>query len=136
MKILVTGHCGFIGSRLYQKLINEGHSVIGIDLLNHSNLLECPLDFDVDVVIHLAGKSGVRDSLLDPGSYWINNVETSRRIFNAFPHTRILYASSSTVYEPNLNAYANSKRVIEEIATHNSLGLRFHTVYSLSLIHI
>ena len=132
MKILITGHRGFIGTCLYQKLINQGHIVIGIDLLSNNNLNECSLEFDVDVVIHLAGKSGVRDSFKDPGSYWINNVETSRRLFKSFPHTRILYASSSTVYEPNLNPYANSKRVIEEIAPHNSLGLRFHTVYSES----
>ena len=31
MKILVTGCAGFIGSTLCERLIAEGHSVIGID---------------------------------------------------------------------------------------------------------
>jgi len=132
MKILLTGHRGFIGSHLYHKLCVLKHTVMGIDIINNNDLNICPLpvDSDIDLVIHLAGKSGVRESFKDPGSYWLNNVEASRRLFNAYPRTRIMYASSSTVYEPNLNPYANSKRVMEEIAPHNSLGLRFHTVYS------
>jgi len=129
VKILLTGHKGFIGSRLYQRLI-ENHTVIGIDIQERNDLNNCDVGFDVDLVIHLAGKSGVRDSFKDPGPFWINNVEASRRLFNMYPHTRIMYASSSAVYEPNLNPYANSKRVIEEISPHNSLGLRLHTVYS------
>lgn len=129
MKILLTGSRGFIGTRLSKILEEANHEVIGIDLLDGNNLLDCSLEHEVDLVIHLAGKSGVRESLQDPGSYWLNNVEASRRLFSRYKNTRILYASSSTVYEPNLNPYANSKRVIEEIAPINSLGLRFHTVY-------
>jgi nucleoside-diphosphate-sugar epimerase len=129
MKILLTGHTGYIGSQLYQRLI-KNHTVIGIDISEGNDLNTCDLKFDVDLVIHLAGKSGVRDSFKDPGAYWVHNVEASRRLFNIYHHTRIMYASSSTIYEPNLNPYANSKRVVEEIAPHNSLGLRFHTVYS------
>jgi dTDP-glucose 4,6-dehydratase/UDP-glucose 4-epimerase len=132
MKILLTGHKGFIGSHLHHKLCELDHTVTGIDLINNNDLNVCtlPNESDLDLIIHLAGKSGVRESFNDPGSYWLNNVEASRRLFNSYSKTRIMYASSSTVYEPNLNPYANSKRVMEEIAPHNSLGLRFHTVYS------
>ena len=35
MKILLTGSAGFIGSGLTLKLLDDGHSVIGID--NHNN---------------------------------------------------------------------------------------------------
>ena len=34
MKILVTGCAGFIGSHLCEKLLVEGHDVIGVDNLN------------------------------------------------------------------------------------------------------
>ena len=34
MKILVTGTAGFIGFHLANKLIKEGHEVIGLDIIN------------------------------------------------------------------------------------------------------
>jgi nucleoside-diphosphate-sugar epimerase len=53
-------------------------------------------------------------------------------LFARYPDTRVLYASSSSAYEPDLNPYAASKYVVEEAAEryHNTLGMRFHTVYS------
>ena len=36
MNILVTGCAGFIGSRVTQLLLDEGHTVVGIDNLNHA----------------------------------------------------------------------------------------------------
>jgi len=135
MKILVTGHYGFIGSTLWNRLLKAGHNLTGLDIAANGldNLLYCdfPTD-DFDLVIHLAGKSGVRESLQDPASYWQNNVEASRRLFERYPNTRILYASSSSAYEPDLNPYAASKYILEELATRhtNNVGMRFHTVYS------
>ena len=87
---------------------------------------------DIELVIHLAGKSGVRESLTDPAGYWMNNIEASRRLFEKYADTRILYASSSSAYEPDLNPYAASKYVLEELAERypDTLGMRFHTVYS------
>jgi nucleoside-diphosphate-sugar epimerase len=142
MKILLTGNKGFIGSALESRLTLSGHTIQGIDLKagwdrdkfnNSQDLLTC--DFpstEFDLVIHLAGKSGVRESLADPAAYWQNNVEASRRLFDRYPDTRILYASSSSAYEPDLNPYAASKYVLEELAERypDTLGMRFHTVYS------
>jgi nucleoside-diphosphate-sugar epimerase len=142
MKILVTGHKGFIGSALFSRLTRAGHSVLGIDIeagwdrdrLNNSqNLLDCELPKDIDLVIHLAGKSGVRESFTDPAGYWNNNVEATRRLFEYYEGTRILYASSSSAYEPDLNPYAASKFLMEELAERygtDHVGMRFHTVYS------
>jgi nucleoside-diphosphate-sugar epimerase len=89
---------------------------------------------DIDTVIHLAGRSGVRESMQDPASYWLNNVEAGKRLFAAYPNARIIYASSSSAYEPDLNPYAASKFILEETAVRheNNIGLRFHTVYSES----
>ena len=132
MKILITGHKGYIGSRLFKEL-SLSHTVIGIDKVEGDDLLFCEFPKqEFDAIIHLAGLSGVRESIKDPSSYWMNNIEASRRLFEAYPDTRILYASSSSAYEPDLNPYAASKFVLEELASRypNTLGMRFHTVYS------
>ena len=142
MKILLTGHRGFIGSALLKRL-QVNNQVIGIDLEdgwdrdkinNDQDLKTCEFKEDFDIIIHLAGKSGVRESMQDPAGYWMNNVEASRRLFERYEGTRILYASSSSAYEPDLNPYAASKYCLEELAERynagNKLGMRFHTVYS------
>ena len=33
-KIIITGHAGFIGFHVARRLLNEGHTVLGIDNLN------------------------------------------------------------------------------------------------------
>jgi UDP-glucose 4-epimerase len=128
MKILLTGSEGFIGQNL-QKFLKDTHQLICLDKKTGSDLISCDLDYDVDLVIHLAGLSGVRDSLDNPVDYWINNVVASYRLFKQFKNIRILYASSSTAREPFRNPYAMSKFYMEHIAPATSLGMRFTTVY-------
>src|SRR5210317_253410 len=128
MKILLTGSEGFIGQNL-QSFLKDEHQLICLDKKLGNDLINCNLDYDVDLVIHLAGLSGVRDSLDNPTDYWINNVVTSHRLFDHFKNVRILYASSSTASEPWRNPYAMSKYYMEKIAPKNSLGMRFTTVY-------
>ena len=129
MNILLTGSDGFIGSNLSVWLERKHFNVIGLDHKSGKELLTCDLNYDVDVVIHLAGLSGVRQSFENPTDYWKQNVIVSQRIFDYFKDTRILYASSSTAYEPWRNPYAMSKYGMELIAPPNSLGMRFTTVY-------
>ena len=133
MHILLTGHRGYIGSHLLKRL-KKKNSVVGIDLQDdpiRQDLSTCEFNEQFDLIIHLAGKSGVRNSMADPAGYWKNNVEVSKRLFARYPDTRILYASSSSAYEPDLNPYAASKYLIEENAERyvDTLGMRIHTVY-------
>ena len=127
--ILVTGGAGFIGSHLCKALIGLGHKVICLDKEAGNDLLSCDLKYSVDLVIHLAGLSGVRDSLDKSEEYWIQNVIAGQRLFDYFKDTRILYASSSTAHEPWKNPYAMSKYALERVAPDNSMGMRFTTVY-------
>ena len=129
MNILLTGSEGFIGQHLNKFLNEQGHKVICIDKESGNDLLSCDLKYSVDLVIHLAGLSGVRDSLGRPEEYWIQNVIAGQRLFDFFKDTRILYASSSTAHEPWKNPYAMSKYSLEQIAPPNSVGMRFTTVY-------
>ena len=65
MNILLTGSDGFIGSHLFYAL-KEEHNVIGFDIKHGDDILQSEFPKDIDLVIHLAGLSGVRDSLDKP----------------------------------------------------------------------
>jgi UDP-glucose 4-epimerase len=131
MKILITGHEGFIGSNLLQYLTEKNYVVTGLDIKSGNDILTCNLP-DCDVVVHLAGIGGVRESIDDPAKYWRTNVEGTRRILEHYTDKRILVAGSSSQYEPHLNPYAASKYVIEKIPHTNTVFMRFHTVYGPS----
>jgi len=104
MRILVTGCAGFIGFHMTQRLLAEGHTVVGVDNLNSTYdpalktarlalLLPHPaftfhrLDLadasavkalfetaPFDRIIHLAAQAGVRYSLQNPSLYVASNV--------------------------------------------------------------
>ena len=131
MHIMLTGHRGFIGSHLLRRL-KKNNSIVAFDHVAGHDLYDIDLRGEYDMIIHLAGKSGVRESMDDPAGYWRNNVEVTKRLLERYPNTRMLIASSSSAYEPHLNPYAASKYIVEEAAAcyHDTLCMRFHTVYS------
>ena len=182
-KILVTGAAGFIGFHLSLKLLERGDYVTGLDNLNDyydtrlkkarlNQLTEClnfsfsKLDLEdrkgikslfdknnFDIVINLAARVGVRNSLKDPHNYvdsnivgFVNLIEECRK--NNIKH--FIFASSSSVYGANkklpfsvhqnvdhpISLYAASKKANELIAHSYAhlyklpcTGLRFFTVY-------
>jgi len=128
MNILLTGSDGFIGSHLFYNL-KEEHNVIGFDIKHGDDILQSEFPKDIDLVIHLAGLSGVRDSLDKPTDYWKTNVIGTQRLFEHYRDTRIIYASSSTAHEPWKNPYAMSKYSMEQLDHNNAVGMRFTTVY-------
>lgn len=104
MKVLVTGHAGFIGFHLCRRLIADGHLVSGIDAMvpyydvrlkerrveilarsnafrgHEVNLVDMERTRAVfeadepDVIVHLAAQAGVRYALENPRSYIESNV--------------------------------------------------------------
>lgn len=104
MRIVITGHRGFIGSRLDKST----HEAIGIDLRDGMNLLTCPLPSKVDVVYHLAAQSSVEASWHDP-VHDMDNIRMTARLAKRYPDSKIIYASSAATIEPISSPYGFSK---------------------------
>ena len=83
-RIFLTGGEGFIGSNLYNKLLDEGHEVhkhIGDIRDIDSSCTDDVQPYGYDFVIHLAAMAGVRASHLQPDEYWSVNVDGSKKVF-------------------------------------------------------
>lgn len=130
MKVLITGHKGFIGKHVFDDW-KETHGgwVTGLDRPDDIK------DFsggDYDLVIHLAAYADIRDSQENPQKYYENNVACAKPLFEWCRKTnaKLLYASSNAVEEDYwTNPYAMTKWINEQMAPPNSVGMRFTTVY-------
>lgn len=120
MKTVVTGAAGFIGSHLCDRLLADGHSVLGVDNLatgRPENLADARknkrfrfLRADVsrapgfgraDWVFHLAGLADIVPSIERPGDYFRANVEGTFGALEAARAAgakRFVYAASSSCY--------------------------------------
>lgn len=104
--ILVTGHKGFIGSRLFKKL-----DAIGIDVRDGMNLLTCELP-DADIIYHLAAQSSVESSWHDP-LHDLDNIRITARLAHRYPQAKIIYANSCASIGAD-SPYGFSKRASGE----------------------
>lgn len=100
MKILVTGHKGYIGSHLYFRLVQLGYNACGIDLKDGEDILHCLPDDDFDYVFHLAACPRVDYSVKRPAYTMKQNVlVTSTLLEWAKDHgvKRVVFSSSAAV---------------------------------------
>ena len=135
MKIVITGSRGFIGTHIRNSL--QDHYIVEWDIklketfdgVLFQDIKDFTVQPDTDFVIHLAGLTDVRESIEIPDVYWTQNVEYSKRVFEACRDIPMLYASSSCVKEWWLSPYGTTKKVLEELALDGHIGLRFTNVY-------
>ena len=126
MKFLVTGCAGFIGSNICDRLLKDGHVVVGIDDFRsgyrenvpvHSNMtfikgninelntvLFSPSLFDgIEVVIHCAANARIQPCVIDPRLAKENTDGTFELL--EFMRSRgikkIIFSSSSSIYGNN-----------------------------------
>ena len=138
MKVLVTGHKGFIGSYVFnylQNVLDDECFIEGIDFPDDIGDFKGPEGMfarHYDVIIHLAAYAALRDSIENPEKFWENNVEKSKPIFDYCRenNVRLLYASSAGAHGWWMNPYAITKKVNEVQAPPNSVGMRFFNVWA------
>jgi len=177
MKILVTGGAGFIGKYLVRSLLENDYSVTIFDNVSNStkdsisSLVDIgakviegditkPLDIlnatkDQDVIIHLAAKISVSESIKNPAETFQVNVNGTRNILTACEKNhvkKLIVASSAAVYgegSPNvklteesetnpISPYGESKvKMEQEIREFESkhdidyIILRFFNIYGI-----
>ena len=182
MNILVTGGAGFIGSHLCDSLLRDGHTVFCLDDFNNyyspdqkiSNIFNAQKrpsfklirgdirnkklvkrifdENEIDKVVHLAARAGVRPSFENPELYEDVNINGTKNLLDVALKNNVkqfIFASSSSVYGTNekipfseedeiqnmISPYAKTKRKGELLCKeYSSKGLkitilRFFTVF-------
>lgn len=175
MRILVTGGAGFIGTYLVKFLNESGNSITIFDDFSNSNkhsiqnfeelgikIIEGDIrDFkkisnavkDHDIVIHLAAKISVVDSIKNPSKTFSVNVEGTKNVLLSCKKNnikKIIVSSSAAVYGEGkknffinektktnpISPYGESKTIMEQeiinFANKNKINfiiLRFFNVY-------
>jgi UDP-glucuronate 4-epimerase len=106
MKILITGHEGFIGTHLINKLKGSGIQWDGYDLINGDDVrnklrLEKVIEAgNYDFVVHMAALAGVRRGEEYPDEYISTNVLGTKNIVdlcNRYKVKLIFFSSSSVL---------------------------------------
>ncbi len=138
MKALITGVTGFIGSRLANRLIGEGHTVYGLvrhsserelrrlenitsqihviegDLGRYHSVLSAVEASQPNVIFHLGALTPVRLSFDDPYPYITTNFDGTVNLVHAVlkesPNSRLIVASTAEVY----GWQENHKAIVED----------------------
>ena len=178
MKIVVTGGAGFIGLHLVNHLLKEENQITILDnfsnsdknltkILQHKNLKIIEGDIrkinDVnnclkkqDIVIHLAAKISVNQSILNPSETFEVNVDGTKNVLEACKKNnikKIIIASSAAVYGEGssgmklkentktdpISPYGKSKLIMEQeieknLLKYNKLDciiLRFFNIFGV-----
>lgn len=135
MKILVTGHRGFIGSHLIERLNRLEIPWEGYDLVDGNDIRDkVKLDAFIekgqfDTVIHLAALAGVRRGEDYPQEYFDTNVigtDNLLRISKKFGVKKFIALSSSSVNGGNpTSVYGASKLAMEHLVKRAELSHKF-----------
>ena len=137
MRIFITGGAGFIGIHLCKKLLEQNHdvtifdnfensskthfismfkdsvTVISGDIANYS-LLHTSMK-NHDIVIHLAAKINIPDSIINPESTFDTNVKGTQNVLDALLSnhiSKIVSLSSAAVYLDTISKIAEFSKTI------------------------
>ncbi len=138
-RCLVTGHKGYIGSKLFTKLDDGANVVHGIDLKDGRDIIYHLPNTSYDYIFHLAAFPSVQQSVEEPSDTFRNNAYATSILFEwAKSHDvkRVIFSSSAaakTISSP----YGLQKHISElecklysQLYGLDTVSLRYHNVYS------
>ena len=142
MKILVTGGCGYVGTVLIPKLLEDGHSIINIDtqwfgnyLIKHKRLKNLKFNLSdikklkvkkVDCCIHLASIANDPMAELDKSLSWETsalNTFNLMEFLKKIKTKRIIYASSGSVYGISEKNKVTENTPLKPISLYNKVKM-------------
>ena len=173
MKIIITGGAGFIGKHLVNYLLHKGNVITIFD--NFSNSEENSMGYFIkngvkvingdirkfeeilketenqDILIHLAAKISVSESILNPSETFEVNVDGTKNVLEACKRSnikKVIIASSAAVYGESvpkiklkentktnpISPYGKSKLVMEQEIRKNNIDciiLRFFNIFGI-----
>lgn len=108
MRVLITGDKGFVGNETTKLLKNEGHEVIGYDLMDGydirdlKQLIHVVKETAPDRILHLAAIARFADADKDPNLAYETNVMGTKNVVDVAKkyHIPLVYASTGSVYMP------------------------------------
>lgn len=109
MKILITGHNGFIGKNL-KKRLEKNHEVDGYEYDSKLKIYNMPIVSGYDWVIHLGAISSTAEKDVD--KVMLQNYEFSKWIFKecCAHNVNLQYSSSASVYGLSTNFHEDSPK--------------------------
>jgi len=142
MKILVTGGCGYVGTVLIPKLLEDGHRIINIDtqwfgnyLIKHKRLENLKFNLSdikklkvkkVDCCIHLASIANDPMAELDKSLSWETsalNTFNLMEFLKKIKTKRIIYASSGSVYGISEKNKVTENTPLKPISLYNKVKM-------------
>ena len=148
MNILITGGCGYVGSKLIKYLLNKNHKIVNIDtqwfgknLKNHKNLKNIKLDIrdlktnlfkGIDCVIHLANIANDPAVELNPNLSWEVNVLSAKKLIEMAIKNKVkkfIYASSGSVYGVKKERKVTEDLELLPISTYNKTKMIAERVF-------
>jgi len=131
MKILVTGHRGFIGGHIYNYLKSHSYDVNGYDLGDELK------DMKYDYIIHMAARGLIRLSTKYPYEYYKDGLDLTMKFLEIARKNNsvFIFPSSGSIKNPT-NPYSLAKKnSVEWIRLYSKLYnidyyiLKFYNIY-------